>query len=324
MPQRKRPTISHKSGSDSESSAGKRTKTGDKSIENKSKADDIIENIQKNDDISEDVPQKPLEDSPKEQEVIKDTIETREDSDYSQKELLIDFDVSEEMEITVGETVSKPETIVNGKPPQVESCDNEKQSTELKNCLFCIFCEKVFWTVNETKTHYVSHLCPLKCSKCKQVFSAYHQYLSHDCGHPKTPDNIEWCRQYSDCFNWIEKFLDYQQMEEIESFSKLTSNHKCIVCEKLEQLRPESSQGKKEINISEVSAHLEKHLKYSSQYQCLFCLLNHDKYYYCRNSGEAEQHLLKEHSSHESNGNALQYFDGSIPKLDEMIHPLNP
>ena len=66
-------------------------------------------------------------------------------------------------------------------------------------------------------------------------------------------------------------------------------NKKCIVCEKVEQFRPESvnkkKEGKKDNQSIEGNRHLEKHLKYVPQFQCLICLLNKDKYFYCKNSG---------------------------------------
>lgn len=155
-----------------------------------------------------------------------------------------------------------------------------------QNCLFCIFCDKIFWSISEAKTHYILHLCPLKCSKCDQLFTTYDLYLSHICDDPKLPENIEWCRQYSDSINWIEKFIDYQQSDDIESFEAVSNqNKKCIVCEKVEKFRPQSSRTAKETKRVDHSSHMEKHLKYVPQFQCLICLLNCDKYFYCKNSG---------------------------------------
>ncbi|CAG2183854.1 unnamed protein product, partial [Oppiella nova] len=144
------------------------------------------------------------------------------------------------------------------------------------------------------------HLCPLKCVNCNRLFATYDQFLrSHDCGRPKTPQYIEWSRHYSDTIVWINRFLDFQLSQDIHLFASITHSDKsCIVCQKAQQLTPDFPINRQLMQSLPIETHIEKHLKYETQYQCLICSLNKDKYFYCKTSAQADQHVLEEHKEY--------------------------
>ncbi|CAG2115120.1 unnamed protein product, partial [Medioppia subpectinata] len=214
--------------------------------------------------------------------------------------------------------------------------------------MFCLFCDQSFADRQDATAHYVIHMCPLKCVKCCKLFATYDQYLKHgsggrgSCPHPKSSANIEWSRHYNDTIVWINNFLEYQLSDGIVSAFDIEddANRGCVVCQKLRQLKREppavdaaADQPFRSPPQSQES-HIEKHLKYETQYQCLVCSLTEDQYFYCRSIAQATHHMKEQHHSYlssvvgtdgtaDNSGHPLQHFDRSIPKLDDIVIKFN-